>query len=113
MQRNAIDLTSLTKGTLWIYRPKKRQDTPDRWNFVVVNNAGPGQTVLEFLDNRQIGSLSLNKTNTTSSYKFAWVFGKGVPTLRLNGSSVRIANAGCYEVFRNDKGGVGVRMLIP
>ena len=69
----AIDLTSLTGGKVWIYRPQTQKDKAQRYNFSIVNNTDARQTVEVYLDARLAHTVTLDVANSTNSYQYAWV----------------------------------------
>ena len=98
----AINANTLMAGTVHIYRPVPRTDTPGEITFTVVNDTMSPVTVTLFFNGRAAETLPLlTAYNTTNSYIIdsasstgagTWSLGVGTPT-------INIVNAGGYEVY--------------
>lgn len=111
-RNNAIDLTKLTSGSVAIYRPNARVDRPGRLEYTIVNNTNSSQMFV-----RQVGSrstnLALDKANTVGSYKYVWLTPNGdAVSLKIGNSSVRLQNAGAYELYMTPSGKAAVRRVL-
>ncbi len=96
-----INATTVKAGTIHIYRPVARVDSPGKVQFSIVNNTTKSVTVSLYFNGQPSGSLPLGVANTAASYECAWVSG---PTsakwsIGIKGTKIALTNASGYEVF--------------
>jgi hypothetical protein len=97
----AINLNTILSGTVHIYRAAPRQDSPGQLMFSVVNDTTRGQTVTVYFNGVRQWTIPLDSVNTAGSYLTEKVSstGGGTWSIGINGKSVRLSNAGGFEVF--------------
>jgi hypothetical protein len=109
----AINLSTVSSGTIHIYRPVPRSDSAGTVQFSVVNNTAQGQTVTVYFNGASQWTISLDSFNTAGSYQTAsgWASGRGNWSIGINGRMVALTNAGGYEVFTAANGQTSIRAI--
>lgn len=97
----AINLKTITAGTIHIYRAVPRVDAVGKVQFSVVNNTTKSQTVTIYFNGSSLGTISLDVYNTANSFRTAWYSYSmsGTWTIGVNGRKVTLKNGGGYEVY--------------
>jgi CHAP domain len=96
-----LNSKTITAGTIHIYRPTRRVDSPGKVQFSVVNDTSSSQTVTLFFNGKASGTFTLDLINTAGSYTNRSVSSPGSATwtIGINGKAISLANAGVYELF--------------
>ena len=96
-----VNSGTLIAGTVHVYRPDPRHDTPGVIRFTIVNNTMSPVTVTQYFNGHAVGTLQLDVYNTLNSYEMGSgnSTGAGTWSLGVGSSTVNIANAGGYEVY--------------
>ncbi len=90
----SINITTLTAGSLYIYRPKVRIDASNVWKFTVVNNCTTSQTYAINVGTSTIGTLSSTAANTAGSFQVHKVGTTGtVPDVAIGTAYIYVQNA--------------------
>ncbi len=103
---SVINAQTVEQGTIHIYQPVPRVDSPGEVQFTVTNDTSNAQTVTLYENGTAEFSDSLNAYQTLGSYFYLWVTSNppATWTIGVGGQQIPLNNAAGYEVDATSNG---------
>ena len=103
---DVINSATVTAGTIHIYRPTLRTDTPGQIQYLVVNDTTSRQNVTIYFNGQASQPFSLDVFDTVGSELGGTIPTSGFSNIMIgvDGHEVPITNAGGYEVYSTGTG---------